>query len=45
VADDTPSDPRRATTTEATGSPVWMYSRTTVVRTRPERGFRLLVAI
>jgi hypothetical protein len=33
VAGDTPTAPRRAMTTEATGSPVWMYSRTTVAST------------
>ena len=40
VAEDTWTAPRRAMTIDATGSPVSMYSRTTVARMRPERGLR-----
>jgi hypothetical protein len=45
VADECPRAPRRATTTDATGSPVLMYSRTTVARIRPDRALRILVSI
>ena len=45
VADDTPSGASRAITTEATGSPVSMYSRTTVARMRLDLELRVLVSI
>src|SRR5215217_8633306 len=45
VAEDTWTAPRRAMTSDATGSPVWMYSRTTVARMRPEHGLRSVAMV